>query len=374
MHDRDIRLDLFRGLANWAIFVDHIPNNVVAWITTKNYGFSDAADLFVFISGYTAALAYLSIMSRDGFWVGTIRLMGRVWQLYVAHILLFVVYIAAIGWVVQTYRDSHLLDEFNVAGLMADPASYLAQGLLLKFKPLNMDVLPLYIVLMASFPIILRTLMRFPTITLVISFVIYLATGHLGWNLPAWPTGGWYFNPFAWQFLFVFGAWCAIGGARLIQRFASSALVIGMAVSYLLFAFLVMILAHLDLASQVLPSWLADWATANDKTNLAPYRFLHLLALAVVVTSMISRDRSWLRSVILTPALLCGRFSLEVFCVGIFLSFIAHFALELISEAVPMQILVSVIGIAIMTAVAWTKSLRLLSKTDLPEPAVRRSN
>lgn len=350
---------MFRGLANWAIFLDHIPNNVVAWITTKNYGFSDAADLFVFISGYTAALAYSGAMLRGGFWIGAIRLMRRVWQLYVAHILLFVVYIAAIGWVVQTYRDSHLLNEFNVAGLMADPASYLAQGLLLKFKPLNMDVLPLYIVLMASFPIILRALISFPITTLIISFVIYLAARHLGWNLSAWPTGAWYFNPFAWQFLFVFGAWCAIGGVHSLQRVASSALVLAIAILYLLFAFLVMILAHLDLASDVLPSWLLGWVMANDKTNLAPYRYLHFLALAVVVTSMISRDRSWLRSAILTPALLCGRFSLEVFCVGIFLSFIAHFALELISEAVPMQILVSVIGIAIMTAVAWTKSLRL---------------
>ena len=40
---RDLRLDLFRGLANWAIFLDHIPNNTVAWLTTRNYGFSDAA-------------------------------------------------------------------------------------------------------------------------------------------------------------------------------------------------------------------------------------------------------------------------------------------------------------------------------------------
>lgn len=362
LHDRDIRLDLFRGLANWAIFLDHIPNNVVAWVTTKNYGFSDAADLFVFISGYTAALAYSGSMLRNGFWVGAIRLMGRVWQLYVAHILLFVVYIAAIGWVAQTYRDSHLLDEFNVAGLMANPASYLAQALLLKFKPLNMDVLPLYIVLMASFPIILRALISFPTTTLVTSFAIYLAARHLGWNLSAWPLGAWYFNPFAWQFLFVFGAWCAIGGAHSLQRFASSALVLAIAGAYLLVAFFVMILANMDLASDLLPLWLANWATANDKTNLAPYRFLHFLALAVVVTNFVSRDHSWLQSTILTPAILCGRHSLEVFCVGIFLSFIAHFTLELISDGVPMQILVSVGGIAVMTTVAWIESFRVREK------------
>ena len=59
---RDFRLDLFRGLANWAIFLDHIPHEVLNWITIKNYGFSDAADLFVFISGYTAAFVFGRVM------------------------------------------------------------------------------------------------------------------------------------------------------------------------------------------------------------------------------------------------------------------------------------------------------------------------
>ena len=88
---RDLRLDLFRGLANWAIFLDHIPNNVVAWITMKNYGFSDAADLFVFISGYTVALVYSRTMGADGFVVAAVGILARAWKLYVAHILLFVV-------------------------------------------------------------------------------------------------------------------------------------------------------------------------------------------------------------------------------------------------------------------------------------------
>ena len=59
---RDVRLDLFRGLANWAIFLDHIPHEVLSWITVKNYGFSDAADLFVFISGYNAAFVFGRVM------------------------------------------------------------------------------------------------------------------------------------------------------------------------------------------------------------------------------------------------------------------------------------------------------------------------
>lgn len=110
---RDLRLDLFRGLANWAIFLDHIPNNVVAWITTKNYGFSDAADLFVFISGYTVAFVYSRTMVARGFAVAAVGILARAWKLYVAHILLFVVYVAAIGYVAQSYGHAHLLDEFN---------------------------------------------------------------------------------------------------------------------------------------------------------------------------------------------------------------------------------------------------------------------
>jgi len=93
---RDLRLDLFRGVANWAIFLDHIPDNVVNWITTRNYGFSDAADLFVFISGYTASFVYARMMLERGFIVGATRLTKRVWQLYVAHIILFVIYIVTI--------------------------------------------------------------------------------------------------------------------------------------------------------------------------------------------------------------------------------------------------------------------------------------
>jgi hypothetical protein len=85
---RDLRLDFFRGVANWWIFLDHIPNNVVSWITPRNYGFSDAADLFVFISGYTASFVYARIMLDRGFIVGTSRLLRRTWQIYVAHVLL----------------------------------------------------------------------------------------------------------------------------------------------------------------------------------------------------------------------------------------------------------------------------------------------
>ena len=90
--DRDLRLDLFRGIALWLIFLDHIPSNIVAWVTIRNYGFSDATEIFIFISGFTAAFVYGRAMRDRGFIVASARILKRAWQIYVAHIFLFVIY------------------------------------------------------------------------------------------------------------------------------------------------------------------------------------------------------------------------------------------------------------------------------------------
>ena len=145
---RDLRLDLFRGVANWAIFLDHIPDNVVNWITTRNYGFSDAADLFVFISGYTASFVYARMMIERGFIVGATRLTKRVWQLYVAHIILFVIYIVSIGYVALALQRSRDHQRVQRGRPVENADRNAGPGTVAEFKPVNLDVLPLYIVLM----------------------------------------------------------------------------------------------------------------------------------------------------------------------------------------------------------------------------------
>ena len=364
---RDLRLDLFRGLANWAIFLDHIPNNVVAWITMKNYGFSDAADLFVFISGYTVALVYSRTMGADGFVVAAVGILARAWKLYVAHILLFVVYVVAIGYVAQNYGHAYLLDEFNIRRLIADPIEFLKHGLLLEFKPLNLDVLPLYTALMATFPPFLWLLTRTPGMALAASFAIYAAALTFDWNLASYPDGAWYFNPFAWQFLFVIGAWISLDGAGLVRRLTASRPALWSAVLFLLFSFAVTLAARFGISS-AMPAPIADLFLPNDKTNLAPYRILHFLALALVVARLVPRSAMALKLPVLRPAIICGERSLEVFCVGIFLSFVGCFLIELVSDSIAFQLLVSLSGIALMTAVAyyrtWTKNLRPASTPD----------
>ncbi|QDM16122.1 OpgC domain-containing protein [Tardiphaga sp. vice278] len=371
---RDLRLDLFRGLANWAIFLDHIPNNAVAWVTTRNYGFSDAADIFVFISGYTAAFVYARRMATQGILAGTALLLRRVWQLYVAHILLFVFYAVAIGYVAQR-GHSHLLDEFNVAGLIEHPIATLSQGLLLKFKPLNLDVLPLYIVIMAGFPPLLVLMRRSPDLALGASAAVYVLAHLFDWNFTAYPSGGWYFNPFAWQLLFTMGAWAALGGRGRVQALARSNIVLAASVAFVIFALVVTSAIRFH-SRDILPAALIDFFDPNDKTNLAPYRILHLMALAFVVIRLLPRDWRGLRSLVLRPLIVCGQRSLEVFCVGIFLSFVGHFILEMYSNAFITQIAVSAIGIALMIAVAfyrtWSRTLDAPSAVEKHFAAGRR--
>lgn len=358
--ERDLRLDLFRGLANWAIFLDHVPNNAIAWATTKNYGFSDAADLFVFISGYTVAFVYSRTMAAKGFVAAAVGILARAWQIYIAHILLFVFYVAAIGYIAQRYGHAHLLDEFNIRRLIADPIEFLKHGLLLEFKPLNLDVLPLYIVLMATFPPMLWMLVRSPNLALAVSFAVYLAARFFGWNLASYPDGTWYFNPFAWQFLFVIGAWVSLDRKGRVERLIRSRAVFCSAVLFLLFSLVVTLAGRFGFVSE-LPTLVANLFIPNDKTNLAPDRILHFLALALVVARLVPRDAPFLKLAVVRPALICGERSLEVFCAGIFLAFVATFLIELVSASLAFQLLVSVAGIVAMTAVAhyrtWIKAV-----------------
>ncbi|MET0971338.1 MAG: OpgC domain-containing protein [Tardiphaga sp.] len=370
---RDLRLDLFRGIANWAIYLDHIPDNVVNWVTTRNYGFSDAADLFVFISGYTASFVYAKMMLERGFIVGATRLTKRVWQLYVAHVILFVIYIAAIGYVAQRYNDPDIINEFNVAGLVDNPIQTLTQGLLLKFKPLNLDVLPLYIVLMGLFPPVLWMMLRKPDLTMLASLALYFAARQFGWNLPAYPYGTWYFNPFTWQLLFVFGAWFALGGALESRSVIRSKVLLYFGIAYLLFALVMTMAGRFPDYGHMMPDWLFDAFNPNDKTNLAPYRVLHFVIIAFFVTRFVPKEWKGLEWGVFQPLIKCGQQSLAVFCVGVFLSFVGHFQLMMSSGSLMAQIFVSAAGIGVMTLVAYYISWSKKQDKPLPKPAPQAS-
>ena len=233
---RDIRLNLFLGLANWSLFLDHIPHDVVNQITARNYGFSGATDLLIFVSAYAAAITYAGITLERGFIVGATRIVKRLGQLYAGYVVLFVSYIVLITHVAAKYSAPDIISEFNIAGLIDHPINILGHGLLLQAKPLNLDVLQLYVLLTACLVPMLWLLVLAPDLTMVGSIVLYLFARWFGLNLSSFPDGYWYFNPFCWQLLFVLGAWAALGGARRFNALWNSPLLLGAGVTYLVFA------------------------------------------------------------------------------------------------------------------------------------------
>jgi hypothetical protein len=349
---RDLRLDLFRGIALWLIFLDHIPSNLVAWGTIRNYGFSDATEIFVFVSGYTAAFVYGKEMRERGFIIAGAHILRRVWQIYVAHVFLFAIYLAEISYVATSFENPLYAEEMNILDFLKQPDVTIVEALLLKFKPANMDILPLYIVLLLLFPAALWLLLFRPSLALGASVLLYVLTWHFNWNLPSYPEGHWYFNPFAWQLLFVFGAWCALGGAQRLAAVLQSRITLGVAIAYLLFAFVISLTWYLPGVGQYVPHWLEQLIYPIDKVNLDVLRFAHFLALAVVTVRFLPREWPGLKSRWLWPPIVCGQHSLEIFCLGVFLSFAAHFAMVEISGAVWMQFLLSGLGIIIMVAAA----------------------
>jgi len=359
--ERDLRLDLIRGVALWLIFLDHIPENIVSWITIRNYGFSDATEIFIFISGYTAAFVYGRTMRERGFMLSSARILRRAWQIYVAHIFLFTIFLAEIAYVAATFDNPLYAEEMKILDFLKQPDITILQALLLKFKPVNMDVLPLYIVLLLLFPPMLFALLWRPNLALAGSAVVYALAWKLDWNLPAYPNGVWFFNPFAWQLLFVFGAWCALGGAHRLAAVLRSRIVFAVALAYLLFAFAITLTWHFESLDRFVPGWLAHWMYPIDKTNLDVLRFAHFLALAVVTVRFIPRHWPPLKWAILQPAIRCGQHSLEIFCLGVFLAFAGQFIIAEASGGPLLQTAISALGIIIMSATAslisWYKTV-----------------
>lgn len=358
---RDIRLDLFRGLALWFIFLDHIPGNVASWITVRNYGFSDATEIFVFISGYTAALVYGKAMREHGLVPSAAHILKRVWQIYVAHVFLFVIYAAVIAYVAAGTGNGLYIDKLGLAEFFRQPDFMFIQVLLLRFKPANMDVLPMYMAVMIAFPPLLWLLVRRPDRALAASLAIYAIARSNGWNFVSHSGGAWPFNPFAWQLMFVFGAWCALGGATRLAGLIRSRIVSAAAALYLAFAFAITMTWHVPALAEFVPAWLAALIYPIDKANLDVLRILHFLALAALTVRLVRPDTGIIARPLLRPVVRCGMHSLEIFSLSVLLSFLSYAAVIETAAGAAMQIVVSAAGVSLLiaaaTLIAWCRGI-----------------
>src|SRR6476660_7039260 len=352
--ERDLRLDLFRGMGLWMIFLDHIPHDIVAWLTLRNYGFSDAAEFFVFISGYLAGFIYGPIVRGGHFLAATKRLVMRAWQMYVAHIMLFLLFTAQIARTVRRFDNPMYEDEFNVHNFLDHPDILIGQALSLRYKPVNLDVLPLYITLVLAAPFIVWGLVRRPNLTLAASVVLYVLARRFDWNIASYPPcTTWYFNPFCWQLMFVFAAWCCLGEIAKYSKWVWSKTALTIAAAWILFALFIVMTWHSAFLESLIPKWMIKAIYPIDKTDLDMLRFTHFLALATFVTLLISRKWKPLNSIWLRPMILCGQHSLPIFCISVLLSFSAHWILTQYTKGAWEQLAVSAAGILIMVVIAW---------------------
>jgi hypothetical protein len=351
---RELRIDLFRGLALWLIFIDHVSPDVLSWFTIRSYGFSDAAEIFIFLSGFTAAFVYGRTLFEGGFVIGGARILRRVWQIYCAHILLFAVLIAAVALVTRVTGNGFYVQEMEVTDFFRDPGPAMIQALVLRYRPLNMDVLPLYVVLMAALPLVLVLAKWRADLPLAISILLYVITNRFDLYLSSYPGGFWSFNPFAWQLLFVFGAWCALGGGDRIAPFIRQPAVFWVAVAYIFACFLVTLTWYFPQLGQLMPAWLVRLIYPIDKTDLDILRFGHFLALAVVALRFVPSGWRGLESPWVQPLILCGQYSLQIFSLGVALSFAGYAVLMETSASFIVHVIFGVLGILIMCGVALT--------------------
>jgi len=365
---RDLRLDFFRGLALICIFIDHIPENYLNYFTLSAIGFFDAAEVFIFISGFTAALVYGRTLARRGVLIASVQVLRRAWQLYVAHIFLFVIFIAEVSYTVKTFNNPMYNEEMGVGDFLERPHIAVVQTLLLQFQPTFLDILPLYIVMLLIFPAVLVSLRRHPLLVLIPSALIYLEVQILNIDMPAYPPGSvWTFNPLAWQLLFVLGAALgqaetrSRGRARLVEVAFWPALIIAS------LALAIRLSWTLHGVWEAMPALFQRQLWPINKANLSPIRLISFFALVMLTARWVSPRAGFMRTKAALPLVLCGRHSLEIFCLSIVLSALGHFLMAEITAGFTMQVGVNVVGVAVMCLTAgmldWYRTVQRMPET-----------
>lgn len=321
---RNVQLDFFRGLALMVIFVNHMPDNPWSYFMPSRLGPSDAAEAFVFLSGFVAAIAYGRSFSEAGIGLGILQVLYRCGQIYVAHLLLFI-----------SITSMFLLMHFNGLGdgWQLDNLHYFfdqTQNALLAlvsltYLPNFIDILPMYLVILLWVPMIWSLSRIHVLLAIAVSVALYICAWSLGWELMADPISGrhWYFNPFCWQLIF-FTGFAFSSGWLPIPRFNRN----------LFWACMLFVVFCLPLGTAdcyELPWFRAlrdQWPFLVDKSHFGLIRFLHFLAMTYLVRIFMQKHQEWLNSWLAGKVINMGQQSLPVFMMGSVLSLVGGILLE----------------------------------------------
>lgn len=322
---RDPRLDMFRGLALVTIFVNHVPGTIYEAYTNRNFGFSDSAEAFVFMSGMAAGLAYSRGFSNGSLWSAIVRVWARARQLYFVHIATTMLCLAIFAGAALWFDMPVVLLHNNVEPVFSHPLQSWIGIPLLTHQLGYLNILPLYAVLLVAAPLVILIGLRQPWLVLAFSIALWILAGQFRLNLPNFPSsGGWFFNPFSWQILFVTGllsGMAAKGGRHFIP--VNQALYAA-AAALVIFILLWIKIPELGAFGRAMLARLADagapfYITWFDKTFLTLPRLLHALALFYVLGHM-PLMMTFARSRYTAPLRTLGQQGLAVFATGTVIS------------------------------------------------------
>lgn len=358
-HRRLLLVDFWRGAALLMIFINHIPDNWLSNFTLRHMGFADSTEIFVFLAGVSAALAFGKSFDRGG-WTGMLLHTGRrLWLLFVAHILLVFALssmIAAAGFLTDS---APIMEQLNFSPLFFETDVAILRLLKLNYMPSMTDILPLYIVFIACFPVAQAFMRVSPYLALAASGGLWLYANIGDVNFANYPEGQrWFFNPLAWQFLFVGGAVAYRLRARLISLTASRRLT-GLAALFLMISFAAAApWTHFPVwaDARVVPP---EWLRYDDKVNLSLLRLLHFGALALLAVRLLPESTGFLRSRAAHMIMLCGRHSLAIFCLGSILALAVHIFLRISPQGPLALFFLNAGGIACLLAFAWLRQKAL---------------
>jgi hypothetical protein len=353
-HERDLRIDFFRGLALWMILTDHVSGNLLRAVTYQHVGYSDATEIFVFLSGLSCCLLYGRLLSDAGFAAAQRRALRRVAQIYLGYLVVVLLSFAVVGSFRDILGGNYLAaNEFQL--LLSEPGWALTAAVLLFYTPQYLDILPLYMILVALAPVIVLGLRRAPSLTITASLLLWLAGTFFSLNLPNLVPGGVSeFNPFSWQILFCIGIWI---GERHYVRGAPFRL--APLVAALCWAIIAANLALRGLAAlghgqaQLHVAVLDALYEQTRGVREDPVRLSHFLAVAAVTAALTGPRPALLRRRWTRPLIWCGQNSLEVFCLGVLLSQLGSVYLRAAQPGLGRQLLANLAGWALLSAVGW---------------------
>ncbi|WP_165498291.1 OpgC family protein [Siculibacillus lacustris] len=317
---RDRRLDVMRGLALIVIFIDHMPGNLVAAVMPHAWGFCDAAELFVFLSGMSAAWGFGRTIDRLGPGAGGRKILARLGTIYVWHLIVFLAVVCLVAGAMALTGDPAHSDAIDVDPLLDDTIGAAVAMLTLTYQPNYLNILPLYLVLLAAYPLIHVLVCRSPLLALVLSAALWRAAAHFQIDLPAGDEE-WFFNPLAWQMIFTFGvvAGRAASAGLALPHGRAARAVDALAIAVVVFAAAVK-LAEAGVLTLPALAPLVAMEFGADKTNLDPARLVHFAALAWLFLRAVPPTARRLDGPVARRLAAAGRHSLEVFAVGTILA------------------------------------------------------